>query len=71
MAKTGPGSPHEVEFDILMQRAGIAVKPEWREQMMLEFSQLRADMDVIHELANAFSGHIDVRQTIVTGRVET
>ena len=58
------------EFESLLDRAGLKIKPEWREQMLIEYAQLRMNMDVIHELADTCAGTVNIRQPITYGRIE-
>ncbi len=58
------------EFDALMERAGLRIKPEWRRQMLVEYGQLRMNMNVIHQLANTCHETLNIWQPITFGRTE-
>lgn len=58
------------EFDLLMTRAGITVASDAYVQMLMEYAQLRAEMDMIHGLAQAHAGILDLHHLITEGRVE-
>ena len=58
------------EFSFLMQRAKLDLDEGWREQMLVEFAQMREELDTIHAFANRASGPVDLRQVITFGRVE-
>lgn len=59
------------EFDRLMARAHLDLRAEWRDAMLTEFAQMRAELKTIHAFANAHDGVLDLRQVITFGRVET
>jgi hypothetical protein len=58
------------EFDRLMRRARLEVRDEWREPMLLEFSQMLAELDSIHAFVDSHEHRIDLRQVITSERVE-
>ncbi|WP_107677930.1 hypothetical protein [Agrobacterium sp. LAD9] len=58
------------ELDALLERAGLKIRPEWQPQMLIEYAQLRMNMNVIHELANSCPDPVNIRQPITFGRVE-
>lgn len=58
------------DFDRLIEREQLSLKSEWREQMLVEYAQLRMNMDVIHELANSSDRRVDPQVPITYGRVE-
>lgn len=70
------GRPDEIpdvspaEFDALMERAGLQIRPEWRQQMFTEYAQLRMNMNVIHALIAKYPDPIDIQRAITSGRIE-
>ena len=58
------------EFDRLMQRAHLDLGGQWREAMLTEFAQMRAELETIHAFANACESTVDLRQVITFGRNE-
>lgn len=58
------------ELDALLERAGLEIRPEWRPQMLIEYAQLRMNMNIIHELANSSPDPVNIRQCITFGRTE-
>ncbi|MGY6251018.1 hypothetical protein ACXIUS_26350 [Bosea thiooxidans] len=62
--------PFADEFDRLMQRAHLELKPEWREPMLAEFAEMRAELEAIHSFADTRESIVDLRQVITYGRIE-
>ncbi|WP_142781772.1 hypothetical protein [Agrobacterium sp. T29] len=58
------------EFDLLMSRAKLEIDAGWREQMLVEFSHMRRELDIIHTLANEATAPVDVAKSIISGRDE-
>jgi hypothetical protein len=57
------------EFDILIARAGLRIPAQHRGPMLVEFAQLRAEMDRVHALVNA-AAPADMHLPITEGRAE-
>lgn len=58
------------ELDALLERAGLEIRAEWRPQMLIEYAQLRMNMNVVHDLANSSPDPVNIRQSITFGRIE-
>ena len=66
-----PSPDFEADFDALMRRAGLEIKPEWRARMLVEYAQLRMNVAVLHDLANRCPATLNLHQPITSGRIET
>jgi hypothetical protein len=57
------------EFDLLIARAGLRIPAGHRGPMLVEFAQLRAEMDRVHRRVNA-APLVNLLLPITEGRVE-
>lgn len=65
-----PAASVREEFDLLMQRARLTLPLSWREAMLLEFGQMRTELEILRRYAGTREAEFEPRLPVTAGRRE-